>query len=65
MSFTFCIQSREEQTTKMALNGSTWDCVVVGAGIVGSCTALQMAKLGHKTLLLDQVTIKDTSQDKK
>ena len=32
-----------------------WDVVVVGAGIVGSCTAYTLAKKGLKVLLLEQV----------
>ncbi|XP_064620738.1 peroxisomal sarcosine oxidase-like [Lineus longissimus] len=31
-----------------------YDCVVVGAGIMGSCTAYHLAKEGKKTLLLEQ-----------
>lgn len=30
-----------------------WDCVVVGAGIVGACSALQLRRLGLSVLLVD------------
>jgi sarcosine oxidase/L-pipecolate oxidase len=32
-----------------------WDCVVVGAGVVGSWAAYHLTKNGKKTLLIDQV----------
>ena len=32
-----------------------WDCIVLGAGIVGSWTAYHLAAAGKNTLLLDQV----------
>ena len=32
-----------------------YDCVVVGAGIEGSCTARYSASFGKKTLCLEQV----------
>ena len=32
-----------------------YDCVVIGAGVEGSSTAYRSAKLGYKTLLLEQV----------
>ena len=32
-----------------------WDVIVVGAGIEGSATALELVKAGQKTLLLEQV----------
>ena len=32
-----------------------YDCIVIGAGIEGSATAYTSAKLGRKTLLLEQV----------
>ena len=32
-----------------------YDVCVVGAGVIGSATARHLAKLGKKTLLLDQV----------
>ena len=32
-----------------------WDCIVVGAGIVGSWTAYHLAAAGKYTLMLDQV----------
>lgn len=34
--------------------GFEFDVIVVGAGIMGSCTAYQLAKRGHKVLLLEQ-----------
>ncbi|XP_021903205.1 probable sarcosine oxidase [Carica papaya] len=38
----------------MEYSGEEYDVVVVGAGIMGSCTAYQLAKRGQKTLLLEQ-----------
>lgn len=38
----------------MEFCGDGFDVVVVGAGIMGSCTAYELAKRGHKTLLLEQ-----------
>ncbi|KAE8056516.1 hypothetical protein FH972_013284 [Carpinus fangiana] len=38
----------------MALSGEEFDVIVVGAGIMGSSTAYQLAKRGQKTLLLEQ-----------
>lgn len=38
----------------MAISGEDFDVIVVGAGIMGSSTAYQVAKRGHKTLLLEQ-----------
>ena len=32
-----------------------WECIVVGAGIVGSWTGYHLAKSGGKTLILEQV----------
>ena len=37
------------------MDGVTWDVIVVGAGVVGSATAYQLAKQGFKTLLIEQV----------
>ena len=34
---------------------SVFDCVIVGAGIEGSCTARYAAALGKRTLCLEQV----------
>ncbi|XP_071790779.1 peroxisomal sarcosine oxidase-like [Asterias amurensis] len=34
-----------------------YDCIVVGGGIIGSGAAYQMAKEGHKTLLLEQFSL--------
>src|SRR5690625_5393749 len=28
--------------------------IVIGAGIIGSCCALQLARLGHRVVLIDQ-----------
>ena len=33
----------------------TYDICVIGAGVVGSCTARYLASRGQKTLLLEQV----------
>lgn len=32
-----------------------FDAIVVGAGVMGSCAAYQLARRGKKTLLLEQV----------
>jgi len=32
-----------------------YDVIIVGAGVIGSCTAYSLAKQGYKALLLDQV----------
>ncbi|KAK6033063.1 sarcosine oxidase, monomeric form [Ostertagia ostertagi] len=42
------------RTVKMANVSETFDVVVVGAGIFGSCTAYHCQKLGLKTLLLEK-----------
>ena len=34
---------------------SQYDAVVIGAGIIGTCTAFQLAKSGYKTLCLDKL----------
>ena len=36
---------------------SSYDVIVVGAGIQGSSTAYTLAKRGQKTLLIEQVRI--------
>ncbi|KAJ9184143.1 hypothetical protein P3X46_007914 [Hevea brasiliensis] len=38
----------------MEYSGDGYDVVVIGAGIMGSCTAYELAKRGEKTLLLEQ-----------
>ncbi|XP_009353308.2 probable sarcosine oxidase [Pyrus x bretschneideri] len=38
----------------MEYSGDEFDVIVVGAGVMGSSTAYQTAKRGHKTLLLEQ-----------
>lgn len=38
----------------MEYSSEEFDVIVVGAGIMGSCTAYQLAKRGQKTLLLEQ-----------
>lgn len=40
--------------SEMEHSGDRFDVVVVGAGIMGSATAYQLAKRGEKTLLLEQ-----------
>lgn len=37
------------------MSSEVYDCIVIGAGIQGSCTAYQLAKNKQKTLLLEQV----------
>jgi len=37
------------------MSSEVYDCIVIGAGIQGSCTAYQLAKNQQKTLLLEQV----------
>lgn len=32
----------------------SWDAVIIGAGIAGASTAIQLAQQGHRTLLLDR-----------
>lgn len=39
---------------------SKYDHIVIGAGIVGSCTALELAKKGRKVLLLEQFRLPHT-----
>ena len=34
-----------------------YDCIIVGAGVLGSSSAYQLAKDGYKVLLLDQVSL--------
>ena len=34
---------------------SKYDAVVIGAGIIGTCTAYQLAKAGYKTLCVDKL----------
>ena len=36
--------------------GDIWDCVVVGAGVVGSWTAYHLTQAGYNTLMIDQVS---------
>ena len=33
-----------------------YDCIVIGAGVLGSSSAYQLSKDGYKVLLLDQVS---------
>lgn len=33
-----------------------YDCIVVGAGIIGACAAYDLVKKGKKTLVIDQVS---------
>lgn len=44
-----------ERELKLKMSSEVYDCIVVGAGIQGSCTAYQLAKNKQKTLLLEQV----------
>ena len=37
------------------MTSEIYDAIVVGGGIVGLCSALSLAKLGVKTLLLEKV----------
>ncbi len=48
----FMAGTMDDQTKEL----DNWDCVVVGAGVVGSFTAYHLAKHGLKILLLEQVT---------
>ena len=32
----------------------TYDAIIIGAGVIGSCTALEMARAGMKTLSVDK-----------
>ncbi|KAJ6809334.1 putative sarcosine oxidase [Iris pallida] len=38
----------------MEVSGNQFDLIVVGGGIMGSCTAYEAAKRGHRVLLLEQ-----------
>ncbi|XP_078687144.1 peroxisomal sarcosine oxidase-like [Branchiostoma floridae x Branchiostoma belcheri] len=40
--------------------GAVWGCVVVGAGVMGSASALQLAESGVRTLLLEQFALPHT-----
>ena len=31
-----------------------YDCVIIGAGVIGSCLAFELAKKGYRTLNLDK-----------
>ncbi|XP_056329862.1 peroxisomal sarcosine oxidase isoform X2 [Danio aesculapii] len=39
------------------MSSEVFDCIVIGAGIQGSCTAYQLAKNKQKTLLLEQFVL--------
>jgi sarcosine oxidase subunit beta len=46
----------------MAVRKGTWekmkqsyDAIIVGAGVIGACTAFEMAKKGWKTLSIDKL----------
>ncbi|NP_001313319.1 peroxisomal sarcosine oxidase [Danio rerio] len=39
------------------MSSKVFDCIVIGAGIQGSCTAYQLAKNKQKTLLLEQFVL--------
>jgi sarcosine oxidase/L-pipecolate oxidase len=47
-------EREREKEREMALAGEEFDVIVVGAGIMGSSTAYEVAKRGQKTLLLEQ-----------
>ena len=32
----------------------TFDAIIIGAGVIGACTAFELAKQGYKTLSLDK-----------
>ena len=32
----------------------TYDAIIIGAGVIGACTAYEMAKAGMKTLSIDK-----------
>jgi sarcosine oxidase len=42
------------------LNASTYDAIVIGAGVMGSATAYHLAKDGRRVLLLEQFTLGHT-----
>jgi 2-polyprenyl-6-methoxyphenol hydroxylase-like FAD-dependent oxidoreductase len=46
-------ESQPESTTRKPVAGR-WDVIVVGARIGGAATALQLARRGHKVLLIDR-----------
>ena len=33
----------------------TYDAIIIGAGVIGACTAFEMAKKGWKTLSIDKL----------
>lgn len=46
-----------ERELKLEMSSEVYDCIVIGAGIQGSCTAYQLAKNKQKTLLLEQFVL--------
>lgn len=46
-----------ERELKLEMSSEVFDCIVIGAGIQGSCTAYQLAKNKQKTLLLEQFVL--------
>ncbi|XP_078604902.1 peroxisomal sarcosine oxidase-like [Branchiostoma floridae x Branchiostoma japonicum] len=44
----------------MADTDAVWGCIVVGGGVMGSATALQLAERGVRTLLLEQFILPHT-----
>jgi glycine/D-amino acid oxidase-like deaminating enzyme len=38
------------------LSTLSFDCAVIGAGVIGSATAYHLARLGKRTVLIEQVT---------
>ena len=39
---------------RLAWRKQSYDCLVVGGGVMGSCTAYALAKKGYKVALLEQ-----------
>ena len=60
LTFLYCAflgthRQYQSNTPVPTMDGVTWDVIVVGAGVVGSAAAYQLAKQGFKTLLIEQV----------
>lgn len=50
-----CVSEESHEKELKLEMSEMYDCIVIGAGIQGSCTAYQLAKNKQKTLLLEQV----------